>query len=538
MKRFSIIHTVLCSATTGGAGFIVFLFAPYVPLVIAGCLTASAVSSIIWHVIFDRGQDGRRQIAPNEPEEKEKDWNLVVQTLGNLRKNSNEINGRVSQSLDIAIIAGGEIGENIRSVEKKAHGLHAKISDASSASEEITASISHCDAQMEKNEQAVSQTGSAVEEINANVRNMADITKQRTAALEKLKETIESGAQRVGLTQQSIVEVTTLVNEISGIVQVINGIAAQTNLLSMNAAIEAAHAGDAGKGFAVVADEVRKLAESTSTNSKSISDSIKNIVDKIEGAKKASGVAGETFTNIRNETNAFVAAFEEISQSTAELSEGMAQILKAVQDIKQISGEIAGGTKEMAAGSRDIDEALRKMKDYSSEILDDMEKVNAQAADLTGSQSGISQYAVDNNKGLAALYKTLEKDGILEKDGRAFNYDLIVLMHRNWLAQLRAFLDERKKSLTVTDKDYLNCDLGKWIYGEGKQYQHNEYYHKLEKLHQRFHGLAGEICRMKNAGDKLKAEELYKSLMDEYKQVVSLLSNMDETLNNSSRAEG
>jgi methyl-accepting chemotaxis protein len=531
MKQRSMLFIVLSGLITGVIGFIASLFISHVPVVIVCVVGASTAFNISWRLIFDRRAEDQLRLIGNKSAEKEKGWSHALRFLSNIRKNSHELNRHVSESLDIAIITSGQIGENIRSVEKKTHGLHEKISDASSASEEITATINHCVMEMRKNEQSVAQTGAAIEEINANVRSVANITQQKTIALKNLKQVIESGAQKIGHTGRSIAEMTTLVKEISGVAQVINGIAAQTNLLSMNAAIEAAHAGDAGKGFAVVADEVRTLAGSSSINSKSIADSIKNIVSKIDEAKRASMTAGETFANIQNETNAFVDAFDEISHATSELSAGMDQILQAVHDIKEFSAQIAGGSKEMADGSCDIDAALRKMKDYSHEILNDMGYIAQESRNLTGSQSGISQYAVDNNKTMGALYKELEADGLIEKDGKAFDYELIVLMHRNWLAQLRAFIDERKEDLVVTEKDYLNCDLGKWIYGEGKQHQNNGHYRNLEQQHQKFHALAGEIYQAKKSGDTIRTEELYKSLMDEYKQVVSLLADMNKTLN-------
>ena len=100
-------------------------------------------------------------------------------------------------------------------------------------------------------------------------------------------------------------------------------------------------------------------------------------------------------------------------------------------------------------------------------------------------------------------------------------------MHRNWLIQLRAFLDDRKEGLKATSEDHLKCDLGKWIYGDGRQLSGNAVYQTLEKEHKKFHLAAGTIIQTMTAGNKAKAEEQYQGLMDDYQTIVSLLEKLN-----------
>jgi methyl-accepting chemotaxis protein len=533
MRRNSVVFVgvqVLLIAAIGCIGALFRL--SFIP-VLAVSVAAIGLTSVVWRIIFDRKDKLYINSVVKQYSEKENSWKNIIRLLQDNRKSLNHLNSYVSKSLDTALVAGSQIGANIHSIKQKNESLYERISAASSASEQITATAVQSSEKLEQQELSVTQTSAAIEEMNANLHSVVSITRQRTEALEKLNGFMETGTQRINHLSHVIAEVTALVNDISGVVQVINSIAAQTNLLSMNAAIEAAHAGEAGKGFAVVAGEVRKLAESTSANSKSISESIKNIIVKIEDATKASDVTQQTFTDIQSDATAFVTAFGEISNATSELTVGMEQILKAINEVKRFSSEIAQGSKETADGSKNIEDVLTEITDYSREILDDMGEVHDKARDITGAQGGISQFAVDSNKNMATLYKELETSGFLEKEETVFNFDLIVLMHRNWLVQLRAYLDDRKETIITTPHDYAKCDLGKWIYGEGKRFENNEYYKLLEKQHQRFHKLAGEICNEKNNGNKTKAEELYKAIMGEYKEVVSILMNLDRALNRS-----
>ena len=446
--------------------------------------------------------------------------------ISTMRSVSRKSISDAAPSLDTAILAGGVLGSKVTLVQKKTSDLNDQIGGASTSIEQIALNVRLFNGIIDKQDDAVSQTGVAMEEMSASVNSVTEITRKKMEAAGKLKEIIGQGGERVITTAKAIEEVTEAINGVAEIIKVINSIAAQTNLLAMNAAIEAAHAGEFGKGFAVVAAEVRKLAESTTANSKAIADSLKSIINQIKGAKEASESAGTTFEDIQEEVETFVNAFAEISHSTTELSVGTKQIFNSMEGLKQVSSEISNRSKDITAGADELNNTLKGIKTSSKDLLKDMGVMEEKIFDVSSARSGIYMYTVDINRTVEDFFREMIKKGILAKETQAFNYDYLVLLHRNWLIQLRAFLDNKRDRLTSAPDDHQKCELGVWIYGDGKVLSENRSYRELEAKHKSFHALAGNIIKLKQSGSKEIAEQKYMEILEEYNGIVKLLENL------------
>jgi len=249
----------------------------------------------------------------------------------------------------------------------------------------------------------VEQSSAAINQMLASITSVAGITADQTKIANSLVKASDEGFRK--LTESALIakDISDSVDDIKGTTQVISAIAAQTNLLAMNAAIEAAHAGDAGRGFAVVADEIRKLAESSNKNSKRISDTIKAVVEKISQNTEMSQDTVSVFETINRNMGTISERVQETSRSMEEMKTGGDQIIIAISRLQEISfdvdetgkdildnsGSVKGMMDRLAVLAEDLKVAMSKIGNKSDTISSNIESLNEGMRDVSTSADGI-----------------------------------------------------------------------------------------------------------------------------------------------------
>lgn len=283
--------------------------------------------------------------------------------------------GTVQEESQSAYGATENIATGLGQIRGSFQELAGDINDSTTAVEQILGNIDELRNVIETQASAVTEASASVEEMVSSIRNISDTTETKTQFVGTVEEKTDEGSNRIEETNSVVREIAADVDKTSEIVDVINGISAQTNLLAMNAAIEAAHAGESGKGFAVVAGEIRQLAESTSENAKMITDMLKNMVERIQRLEQTSGQTADVFYEIRSGVQDVRSSFKEISDAMNEMKNGTDNINEAMQSLNNISLEVKNGADEMQTGAGTINSSMQRVQSVSSQVGDQISKM-------------------------------------------------------------------------------------------------------------------------------------------------------------------
>ncbi len=327
--------------------------------------------------------------------------NGVLSTIKDGTVDATDMSESINFSAGEVTAATTEINANVGSMQKQFDNLRSAVRSATEALESMSSFLVNFVTDINAQSSSIGESTVSIAEMNQSIMVISKKGQEKLSQITEIKKVATDGEEKIANTESILTGVTTELDNVSSFIEMINSIAEQTSILSMNAAIESAHAGEAGKGFAVVADEIQKLAESTTENAQLITTTLTDIVSNVQEARNSSQIATQAFTDTSEaigeliETlNEIVSAIHsvdeksellashsaEVSESTKKLSARTGKLddlrktaISNITSMESVFTEASGGIKEINIGTEDILAKIRQIHDLSSQSKDKME---------------------------------------------------------------------------------------------------------------------------------------------------------------------
>jgi len=343
-------------------------------------------------------------------------FNLTLDMICNLVKSIKKETGTLSETgndlstnMNETAAAINQINTNIQTIKGRILSQSASVSETHATMEQVVVNINRLNEHVENQTTHVSQASSAIEEMVANTRSVTNTLIKNAANVHSLKEAAEKGHAGLRIVETNIKEIEHESEGLLKINSVMENIASQTNLLSMNAAIEAAHAGESGKGFAVVAGEIRKLAVNSSEQSKTISDVLKKINESISKITKSTEDVMNKFTDIESSVSIVVEQEDNVRTAMEEQGAGSKQILEGVESVNEITKLVRQGANQMLEGSKEVITESTSLEKVTHEITGGMNEMSNGAEQINIAVHRVSEISAKNRENIEKLIHEISR---------------------------------------------------------------------------------------------------------------------------------
>lgn len=275
------------------------------------------------------------------------------------------------------------ISSNVSDLNFQTEEQSASVTETSSTIHQIAKNIESLTQQIEGQSASVTESSAAIQQMVSNINSISANLDKAGSGFEELLSASNNGRDSMQHVIELVKDVSSQSEHLLETNEIIDAIASQTNLLAMNAAIEAAHAGEAGKGFSVVSDEIRKLAESSSEQSKVIEAELKKVVHTISTIVDASAKADDAFGAVGDRIREANGLIQEIRMAMREQNEGSRQVLEALDEIQNITIQIRDGSLEMNQGAAMILKEMSRLENISLKVQQSTRSI-ARSSDAIG----------------------------------------------------------------------------------------------------------------------------------------------------------
>ena len=315
----------------------------------------------------------------------------------------------INESANTTATATSQIDTNIDKMNKQFTEMVEVINGAIGVIAEMNL---HVDTLVKSNNaqtEAIENSNTAVNEVVKTLEYMNKMAVERMENAQEMHTYVADGDEKITSTNEILGHVAEQLDEVYEVVTIINNVAEQTNLLSMNAAIESAHAGDAGKGFGVVAEEIRSLAEETSENADKISRVVNAIVQAVENANKSSQSAFEAFEKVSAHADQIVSSLQEITGGIGKIDSQMLQIKNRSEETASAADYMNKYCTDLADKQRQVSSQVDNMNEVFLSAILSLKNIKEETADIVNKMKDVSTSSDESYKNLTELENVLDE---------------------------------------------------------------------------------------------------------------------------------